>query len=298
MITSSTRRNVKDGRRRKELLSTLIYIFLLSLVVIYIDFHMTKKNMRVPWNGFGAVDSVLNGGAKSPMQYRMLIPLVVGLFEDRLRAYLYVKWVGITVALGMAFWYFGSVGTDPMIATALLALFFVVAAIYDYADAYWEIALLSAGLLLIDYNLLVLCVVTFAAALNRETAVVIPLAVFLSGYWIDSLVVGFFFGWGYMVPRAIYGRAERYCEWFTFSRNIKTLVESRKVPVLLNEYLHFFVLLAGLVYLYARNYATLTPAEISLGALFLALLVPSMWREIRVFGPTMLAVIPMALRGA
>lgn len=276
----------------------MVYIALLSLVVIYIDFHMTKGNMRVPWNGFGAVESVIDGTADSPMQYRILVPLIVGQFDDRLVAYLYVKWTGITAALGMAFWYFRSVGADPMIATALLALFFVVAAIYDYADAYWEIALLSAGLLLIDYNLLVLCMVTFVAALNRETAIVIPLAVFLSGYWIDSLVVGFFFAWGYMIPRAIYGQAERYCEWFTFKRNIKTLIESRKVPVLLNEYLHFFVLLIGLVYLYARNYATLTPAEISLGALFLALLVPSMWREIRVFGPAMLAVIPMALRGA
>jgi hypothetical protein len=38
------------------------------------------------------------------------------------------------------------------------------------------------------------------------------------------------------------------------------------------------------------------PAEIVLGLLAVGLIIPTIWREIRVFAPTMLAVIPMGLR--
>ena len=71
-------------------------------------------------------------------------------------------------------------------------------------------------------------------------------------------------------------------------------------PLLLNEYSMFFALSVGVVALYVHTFLTvgLSPVEMACGVLFVGMLIPSIWREIRVFAPVMLALIPMALRGA
>ena len=295
MITSSIRPSANDGKRRRPTISVFWFVPILTLVVIYIDFKMTRGNMQVPWNGHGAVRSVLDGVAKAPMRYRVLVPWLVAPAKDALVRYLYVKWWSILFATFASFTYFLKLGVDPYLCTSLLALFMLLSAIYDYADAYLEIGLLASAFLFIGNSLVVVMVLTFVAALNRETAVVIPLAVALEGWVLGTVLVGGCFWVGYAIPRLKYGKAERYCEFFTFKRNWQTIKESRKVPLLLNEYFHFALLLTAVVIVYSLSLGSLTPVETALGLLFVGLLIPTMWREIRVFAPTMLVVIPMAV---
>ena len=171
----------------------IAYILFLSWVVIYADFHITKHNVGTTWNGVGVIPSVLAGSAKSPMQYRVLIPWICGFLSRwfgsgehkfaHLYAYLRIKWIAIMAALAGSFWYFGQVCNYPHIAVGLMAAFFVWAAIYDYADMYLEVAFLAVAFASMgtEYALLVASVVAFIAALNRETAVLIPIVLLLSG---------------------------------------------------------------------------------------------------------------------
>lgn len=290
----------------------VLYILFLSWVVVYADFNLTKHNLGAKCNGVGAAPLVLRGIAKSPMQYRVLIPWLCGFIARRLgvdsngisfvNTYLYVKWVGVIAAIGGSFWYFSRV-CDPYLATALLAGFLVWAALYDYADVYWEVAFLSVAFASFstEYALLVASIVAFVGALNRETAVLIPTALLLSGAVQDGIIVMVCFACGLYLPVQIYGKRERYCPWFMWRKNIRAISGSfgGGKPLFLNEYSMFFGLVAIAVGLYANVYLTvgLSPIETTMGIFFVGILIPSMWREIRVFAPVTLALIPMALRG-
>jgi hypothetical protein len=86
-----------------------------------------------------------------------------------------------------------------------------------------------------------------------------------------------------------------------FPENLKRLAFGYKytnLPIVYNEYTHFFVLFFLSIVVYVMTFLDggVYPAEIVLGLLAVALLIPTVWREIRVFAPTMLAVIPMGLR--
>lgn len=294
-------------------MTDLLYILFLSWVVIYADFHMTKGNLGAIWNGVGAIPSVLDGSAQSPMQYRVLVPWICG-FLSRwlghgnhkfayLHIYLRVKWVAIVAALWCAHWYFGQICLSPDLATAILAAYFVWAAIYDYADVYVEIALLSAAFASLgtEYALLAAAVIAFVAALNRETAVLIPMVLILSGAVQDAVIVSVFFAAGVILPAQVYGKKKRYCSWFMWRENLMTIraTFARGKPFLLNEYGLFFALAASVIFAYGHTaFAVgLSPVEVATGILFVGMLIPSMWREIRVFAPVMLAVIPMVIRG-
>ena len=72
----------------------------------------------------------------------------------------------------------------------------------------------------------------------------------------------------------------------------------RELPLLHNPYVSFLALFVVAAWLYGRALTTggLLPVEWALGGLSVALLVPSMWLEIRVFSPLMLALIPMGVK--
>jgi hypothetical protein len=149
--------------------------------------------------------------------------------------------------------------------------------------------------------LLVLPVIAFVAALNRETAVVMPTITLLSGEWILGGIVLFGFLFGFYIPRKFYGKRERHDLLNMWDRNLKQIVFYYKrttMPILYNQYTHFFVLLLLSVVIYAMTFLNggISPTESVLGLLAIGLIIPTVWREIRVFAPTMLAVIPMGLR--
>ena len=305
-------------------MSSLFFIAILSMVVIYADLKMIKgeggitgEPFAATWNGLGSIIWILQGKSRQPMQYRVLIPWICGfLGRDNMfgpgtekyayfNIYIRMRWITIVGAITGSFFYFAQLGIDPYFGSLLLSVFFIMAALYDYTDVYIEIGLLSLYLILSNQpttiDLFVLPVLVFVATLNRETAVVMPLITALSGEWLLS--GGSFLGFaaGYYLPRKFYGKRERYCSLNMFPENLKRLAFGYKytnLPIVYNEYTHFFVLflLSAVVYVMAFLDGGIYPAEIVLGLLAIALFIPTVWREIRVFAPTMLAVIPMGFR--
>lgn len=309
-------------------MNPLIFIAILSMVVIYVDLKMIKSEggepFTAPWNGLGSIIWILQGKSLQPTQYRVLIPWIVGfLGKDNMfgpgtekyayfNIYLRLRWVAIVGAITSTFFYFSRLGIDPYMALMLLAMFFAMAALYDYTDIYVEIGLLSLYLILSDQpttiSFIVLPVIVFVATLNRETAVVMPLITALSGEWFLS--GGSFLGFaaGYYLPRKFYGKRPAYYTleqrvltfnmFFNNLRRIVFLYTKTTLPILYNQYTHFFVLFAVFVSVYVRAFLNggIYPTEIILGLLAAGLIIPTMWGEIRVFAPTMLAVIPMGLR--
>ena len=282
----------------------LVFVLVVSLVVIYADGMLTKGNFGSQFNGVGAIVPVLIGRSMAPMQHRVLVPWlcwlvsrVLGWGDDKypfFKIYLAIRWVAIFAAIGMSHLYFGHFGM-----TALLALFFVWAALYDYTDGYVEVACFAAALYLMGVGGLWMYVgmaaVSFLAALNRETAIFIPIVVALTGQPLLTTVSFGFFLCGFAIPRLMYRGAQRYCSLWMLPKNLKSLKqELSSKPIVYTEYTHFLVLVGLMVVTYAVSFPW-SPVEIGLGLMFGALLVPTVWREIRVFAPVMLGLIPMVV---
>ncbi len=272
----------------------MIYILFLSVVVIYADWRLTAHNWGAIWNGVGCIPLVLNGTAKQPMQYRILVPWLCSLWREITsrgykRFYMGLRWFSIIFALYSANLWFNS-----QHYTALLALFFIAAAIYDYTDGYLEVGFYSLFFYLMTtqpaYHYEMLFVLTIVATLNRETSVFMPIMALLSQEWLLGIGLCVSFAIGYMIPRVVYGSAERYCKFNMVSENIRRI----KDKIMLNEYILFFILLV-LIGIGLLNFQG-NPFEIGMGLMFLSLLVPCVWAEIRCFKPVMLILIPMIMK--
>lgn len=269
-----------------------LIIFFMSIVVMYADLRMTAHNFGAVMNGYGSIKYVLDGAIKQPMAYRVLIPWIC---RDNKTNYVLVKYLSILFALlATNLWF------DSLLLTSLMAMFFVLAAIYDYTDGYLEVGFFASSFWLIlyqpNYSWEILFVIVYLAALNRETSVFIPICAFLSGDVILSMILFTSFLIGYGLPRIYYGRRGRYCEFNMIPKNIKRIKEAFKTGMMLREYILFFMLtlviciapFIGHIYI---------PFEIGMYIMFIVLLVPTVWAEIRVFKPVMLVVIPMIAKG-
>ena len=79
-------------------------------------------------------------------------------------------------------------------------------------------------------------------------------------------------------------------------RNIRTIKKTLVNFVLLNEYMFFFSLMLFSIVIYVVGIQTLLPIDMVMAGFVLLMLIPSMWREIRVFSPFMLTFIPLVER--
>ena len=278
-------------------MSDVFFILVLSLAVIYCDFRGTKHNWGALFNGVGCIPAVLKGESMAPMQYRVLVPWICALFGEGdkkpkyLIPYLGLRWIAITAALGCAHWcYYGNIAH-----TTLLALFFIIAALFDYTDIYIEVALLAVFIMsLYSGHWWLLMLVVLFGVLNRETALVMPFIALLSGQWGLTILLSIAALIGLLLPRAYYGRVDRYTELNMIPENIERIVQHYKDrPVPYVEYTLFFVLCVLMVIAYIVG--DWTPVSVATGLLFVALLIPTMWREIRVFAPSVMVMIPMVL---
>lgn len=279
-------------------------ILLLSLVVIYADYRLTTHNWGSPWNGIGAIPGVLDGASMAPMQYRVLVPWICALFgrgktkTPYLGAYTRLRWVSIVLALAMSYIYFAAITELALLCTALLALYFVAASLFDYTDGYLEIFFFAFAFwwFVSGYAWWWLVPPCLIAGINRETTFFIPVIWLMSGDWAAFWMLLAASYLGYAIPRALYGQKKRYCSFLMIRENwqrIKTTHRGEQAW-LHSEYGLFVVLLlmvAG-AYLPLLWSGGMTAIEWSMGGLFIALLLPSIWSEIRVFGPVMLVVIP------
>lgn len=261
-----------------------------------VDLRATCGNMKQDGNGRGAIAVVLSGKAPLPTQHRVFIPTLCGWLGSPpyVVSYLWLKFAGIVFALLSSFLWF-SVSGGAVINTALLALFMCFAAVFDYADAYWEIGFFGSCLFLLTFGTvwagIILFVLTIFAMLNRETAVWFPFLAVLSGQYLLGGILVLVVGVGLVVPRMEYGTPARYCPFNMVGDNLRRMRGSCwwGIDIITNPYLHFLVIL--LLFVSSLFYFR-SGVEWGMALLFVALMIPAVWAEIRVFGPCMLVVIP------
>ena len=293
------------------LLPDILYLAFLSLVVIYADFKMTRGNWGAKWNGIGAVPDILDGTAKIPMRHRVLVAWICRLVEicrieqrPFLNTYVYLRWLAITLSLVVANWYFSALGLKPLLPVSILACVFVLSSLYDYIDMFLEVACFAAFLRIIQFPIhgdyVWIPLIVFLSTLNRETTIfLVPLAFIFGDHAMFALTVGACAA-GWLIPRIVYPDGERYCSAILVKENLRLIRDwqKRRVAILYDEYTLFFLLFLGAVTLYVVTalHSGLNAVELVMAVFFVAMLVPSMWREIRVFAPTTLVTIPMAVR--
>lgn len=275
----------------------------LSLLLWYVDYRLTAHNWGKKWNGVGAIPEVLAGKSLLPMQHRVLVPWLTSLFGRGGHAtpyytgHIIMRLLAITFALFSAHWFFSS----NLLYTSLLAVFLAAAALFDYTDGYIELGFFALFLGLagqcgpiVKSEIWLLALVTFLAALNRETALFFPVLLFLATFDTIASVIVFLSAAGALLfVRIKYGVPHRYCSFCLVGENlrrIKKIFVGSGESLFMREYLLFF----GVLLLCVYGFLTGNPSwvEWGMGVFFCALLVPSIWFEIRVFAPVMLILIP------
>lgn len=276
----------------------MIEIFIITfctLIVAACDFRVTRNNMDIKGNGYGCTQFVVHDQAPVPTQYRVLVPWLTAACGGSGTTYLWLKTAYIAFAMVMSYLWINTV-----IGIVLLALFFTWASLYDYSDVYIEVGLFAAAFYWmhagLDFAEIVVPALAFIGALNRETAVFIPMTALFDGMWMVGAGALIAFGIGYTIPRLKYGNRGRYCPFNMIPTNLKMIRDTFRASRLWQHstYVHFLVLTLAVIACYAMN-ESYSAVDISMAILFVAMLVPSMWREIRVFAPVMLAVIPMVV---
>lgn len=281
----------------------VLLLIILSLCVIYVDFHRTKDNMaRAKTNGLGVLPYVLNGNATAPAQYRVLVPWLTAIFSGRvghdvsfsqvvyLNAYVIIRAISVAVSLTFCamLWH------NP-IWVCVLAMFYVVSAIYDYTDVYIEVACFALAMILFQGHApILLFVVSLIAGLNRETAVFIPLLGIPGGDWFSIIGAGVGALIGVAIPHIVYGKAPRYCAFSQHEANwtdLKLMLTA--IPLCYNETFQYLLLVALMVI-----GAIMSPSYTMLLAwgMLIALSIPARIREVRVFAPCVFLLIPVVLR--
>lgn len=265
-------------------------IFVVSLIVIYVDWRMTSHNCNMNGNGLGSVVFVNSGKAFLPAQYRVLVPWLTHYID-----YYYLRWIAIGSSIVCAWLYFGTVMTMPILGVLLLALYFVWASVFDYTDGYVEVALFALSFYLAATTPLnfFMLFVGLMAGLNRETSVFIPICLVLDGYWGAGVITTIGIVIGITIPRVMYPDAKRYCSFWQLPVNIKRMCADykRDLHPLHHEWTNFFVLTAVLIAVYIAG--PLTGVHVGMAIMFCLLLIPTIWGEIRVFAPVVLFAIPL-----
>ncbi len=301
----------------------MIYLIpILAFVLFVIDYRIMqviwltsvdgkkeqRAGMNIPWSGYGSIPDIISGVSLQPMQYRVFVPWLTRLFGGSVCAYMAIKYAGITAMLYGFWFYLGVIGINQTIGTLALCAFVPLTILYDYADAYWEMAFLSVGIGLIlgGYSIWLISVIALLAALNRETVIIMPVLIVLSAIiavtpimeiLLQFIVVSIALGAGLILPRMIYGSKKRYCPFNLIRTN---LTEAKKeLPNLMSGYAHFILIIGLLVYILAAAPAhaisELLSVAISVVAVMGLILIPGKWNEVRIFMPLALVMIPLGV---
>lgn len=291
----------------------MIYLIpILALVILVADFRVSCTNMNVPWNGYGAVKQVVKGVSLKPMQYRVLVPWLTYLLGGTVKAYMFVKYGGVLLMLYGFHWYLGVLGANQAMGVLALCAFIPITYLYDYADAYYELGFLSLafGLVISGGSLWLILVIVFMGTLNRETMIIIlpfllgmvginavPVTLYSMYLLIASVI--FALSAGFILPRLLYGKKQRYCNPIQLGANLKDVIRTWSDP--LEGIVHALILIVGF-------FCAIIMARTAFGfilivlliwltsALFMVLvMVPGKWREVRIFLPLSLAMIPLGV---
>jgi hypothetical protein len=280
----------------------IYWLPLLALILFIVDYRITAGNMNVQWNGFGCVRDVVYRKAMLPMQNRLFVPYltyILGGGVVRRGAYLLVKYLGILFML-VGFHYFLSlIGVDAALGTVLLAALMPLMMLYDYADSYWEMGFFSVifGMLIGGESLWIMIPLLILSTLNRETSVIIVIVGVLRNGIILGLLLSIAFILTMFVITYLARNKKRYCPFNLIPVNLR---EWKKEGIsLLSGYQHSLILIVIFIGLSVANWGVipeLIPIIITMAVFTALMIIPSMWRETRVFAPLLLVIIPLMIK--
>lgn len=276
----------------------LILTAILAAILLFAEYRITSFNMNIAGNGYGSFDLILKGKGFQPLQYRILTPWLYAILpiKDKIVRYLTVKWIGIWFALYAFALFCDSFWIDPLTGVLFMSAILPLTFVYDYTDCYYDLGFMALAFAIIAQGrqdfLLWLVPITLLASLNRESGVFIPLGYFVltGGYVGAALLLGVAVV-GLIIPRAYYGKRPRYCSFIMWKQNI---VDMRKRFTVFH-YIFFAIMLWFIAAGFLCNDPTLMPLYWLMCFFVIAMSIPSIWLEVRVFMPVLLVTIPITL---
>ena len=193
---------------------------LLICALALAEWRITRSNLGAPWNGYGAIDGVLQRNTPAPMRYRVLAAWLLGWLpkSKRLIGYTVFKALLLACVLLLAYPLLGQNGT------IVLAFLIAITLEFDYWDCYAELVGVLSCLHPSPWVALVGSVVW---GLSRETVHLAPLLRLFAAVgnpWPAWAGVG-----AWWAVQLIQGRAGLYCERWTFSEyNVRDIKQCLK----------------------------------------------------------------------
>jgi hypothetical protein len=180
-------------------------ILFLALGLTLLEWRVCLSNMDSAFNGFGALRATLRKTNMAPMRYRPLMAWLIGWLpiKARLGGYLTLKAILLGATL---LWAQGVYGTA---AALVLGILIATTIEFDYWEQYVELLGVMACL---HGGYWGAAVGAFLWGLSKETALFAPALTWSSGNELAGVA-----GWvGWAITRLIQGKAELYCERWTW----------------------------------------------------------------------------------
>lgn len=203
----------------------LVAWLLLSVCLDRAQTLIALPNYGARWNGIGAIEETLAKTTQAPMAYRVLVPWIVGaarkLGAPILETYQVLKVIlmaGAFMAVHLAW------GWETALVTAI-----ILVATFQYD--YWDWAPEMIGISLAIAGVFPLAIAgAVIHALSRETAMLIPLAYYLSTNNLpESLALLFVVGMILALVRFLQGKHPLYCDRWMVKRNLEGIKAIRNM---------------------------------------------------------------------
>lgn len=308
----------------------VLFIFILSYLLLYCERQM-NGNIGCDRNGIGSLDLILSGKAHMPSQYRIFVPWLCKIFGIRsgefkvigmpanrwalvdggeyLSKWYLLKWASMVFMFFSFYFYLYVLSVDYFIGLLLLMVYLPSTFLYDYTDCYFELGFfaLFMAFIIIEVYPFILFLLVLLSFLNRETSIFMPVISYIYNQEIFlSLLLLMACVGGFLIPRLIYGFKERrYRKFVVFEYILENILNSyfskerlRKV-IMFNEYnlaLIFLIIFAisfVMSFLYSPSW--MFNLSILMGVFVFAIMIPGDPREVRIFYPALITVIPSFL---
>jgi hypothetical protein len=182
-----------------------------------------KFNIGSRWNGYGAIDGVLNKSSDAPMVYRVLVPWLIGR-NIKLWKYNIIQTVLIYIAI-ISLWKVWCLNVT-LITMILITLTFW----YDYWD--WTVELTSLSFSLVSFPLALFG--ALALGLSRETAPLVGIVYALHSHdYLGGLLISLIAILTLLIVHKVQGKHKLYCDRWMYKVNWK-LIKSGDVKTWLS----------------------------------------------------------------
>lgn len=201
---------------------TIWLALLIGFILERIQVIICGNNYDTMFNGYGAIDTTNNRSTLAPMQYRVLVPWMVALYEKlggkrRIVFYEIIKVIFTAAAI-----YSVSLAWNRDVAI-LTAVMLTMCFRYEYWD--WGPELVGFALTMTGHVEYAIVGILFHG-LSRETVLILPVLYWLrTGDLFQSIMLGILTGCVYAIPRIWGGPKKLYCDRFYPKRNLELLKE-------------------------------------------------------------------------